>query len=323
MNVSSPVAAARANPGIVLRPLNDGDRAAYGEMVHASFNAWYWRHGWGRDYFQSTPSEAAVFYDIYNDLTPGRSFAAFDPDSGRLLGACFYHPRERHVSLGIMAVHPSHSGRGIGRALVNAIVRFTDEGGYPSLRLVSSAMNMDSLSLYNRAGLVPRQAYHDMIIAVPPDGLPSRHPACDRVRPATTADVAAMGVLELEVSGIRREPDYRYALRNPRSCLHTAVCVDGSGVPEGWLMAVRHPALNMIGPGVARTEEAAAALICTQLEHFRGQVVLLVVPMDKRRLVETLYGWGARNVETHLFQARGKFQPFAGVNLPSFLPETG
>ncbi len=31
----------------------------------------------------------------------------------------------------------------------------------------------------------------------------------------------------------------------------------------------------------------------------------------------------ACNVETHLFQVRGKFQAFNGVSLPSFLPETG
>jgi hypothetical protein len=45
--------------------------------------------------------------------------------------------------------------------------------------------------------------------------------------------------------------------------------------------------------------------------------------MDKRQLVETLYRWGGINVETHLLQVRGTFQPSAGVNLPSFLPETG
>jgi hypothetical protein len=32
---------------------------------------------------------------------------------------------------------------------------------------------------------------------------------------------------------------------------------------------------------------------------------------------------GAHNVETHLVQVRGQFQPFNGVSLPSFLPETG
>lgn len=38
----------------------------------------------------------------------------------------------------------------MGRALVNAIIDFTDASGYTVLRLVSSAMNMDSFSLYNR-----------------------------------------------------------------------------------------------------------------------------------------------------------------------------
>jgi hypothetical protein len=52
-------------------------------------------------------------------------------------------------------------------------------------------------------------------------------------------------------------------------------------------------------------------------------IALVMVPMDKRELVETLYEWGARNAETHLLQVRGKFQAFNGVNLPSFLPETG
>lgn len=57
--------------------------------------------------------------------------------------------------------------------------------------------------------------------------------------------------------------------------------------------------------------------------RFRGGAALLAVPMERRHVVEALYDWGARNVETHLFQVRGQFQPFAGVNLPSFLPETG
>ena len=51
--------------------------------------------------------------------------------------------------------------------------------------------------------------------------------------------------------------------------------------------------------------------------------VLMVIPMDKRKLVMQAYAWGAVNVETHLGQVWGQFQPFQGVNMPSFLPETG
>jgi hypothetical protein len=60
-----------------------------------------------------------------------------------------------------------------------------------------------------------------------------------------------------------------------------------------------------------------------ELNRFRGEAALVVIPMDCRQMVEALYVWGAVNVETHLTQVRGRFQPFTGVNLPSFLPETG
>lgn len=89
------------------------------------------------------------------------------------------------------------------------------------------------------------------------------------------------------------------------------------------MISVKHPALNMTGPGVARTQEASAALIRASLERYKGEAVLSVIPMDCSRLVRQMYDWNARNVETHLFQVRGEFKPFTGVSIPSFLPETG
>ena len=305
------------------RPLSDTDRTEYGHMLHSAFNTWYWRHGWGRDYFTCTPDDAAVFYDIYNDLNPGCSIAFFDRTTGALAGACFYHPREHHMSLGIMAVHPDYFGRGIGRALVNGIAQFTDDNKLSSLRLVSSAMNMDSFSLYNRSGLVPRVSYNDMILEVPADGLAVVAPGQDRVRDAKLSDIDAMAQLEHELSGISRRTDYEYAINNERGFLSAAVIEDESGTLSGFAISVKCPALNMIGPCVARSEEDALALVRRQLDNFAGQVPLFLVPMQKRHMVETLYSWGARNVETHLYQVRGDYSECRGVNMPSFLPETG
>ena len=78
-----------------------------------------------------------------------------------------------------------------------------------------------------------------------------------------------------------------------------------------------------MGPCVARSEETAIALVRRELERFRGSGVLFLVPMEKRKMVEQFYRWGAVNVETHLKQVWGEFQPFRGVNMPGFLPETG
>ena len=222
-----------------------------------------------------------------------------------------------------MSVHPSFSGQGVGRAIVREIVRLTEAGGYPALRLVSNAINMDSFSLYNRAGLVPHQPYHDMIITVPATGALIRDPARSRVRPASLNDVAAMAQVEDEVSGIRREMDYRYVIQNSRGVLRATVLEAPQGGLDGWMIAVKCPALKMLGPCVAKSEEAAATLIAEALDWFAGHTVLCLIPMNKQTLVHRLYSWGARNVETQLFQARGAFKPFAGVNMPSFLPENG
>lgn len=308
---------------MLLRPLTADDRSVYSHMLHRAFNTWYGARGWSSDYFACTPEQAGIFLDIYGDISPGRSIAAFDPGSGELMGACFYHPREHHVSLGIMSVSPDYFRRGVGRAMVNHIVDFTESNQYPALRLVGSAINMDSFSLYNRSGFVPRGSYHDMVIAVPTGGLMVDYPLRKQVRDATLADIDAMAELEIEVSGISRINDYRYAIENPRGVLHAQVFENRDGSLDGFMVSIQCPALNMLGPCVARSEKATLALLLQATERFRGQVPLFVIPMDKRELVETLYGWGARNVETHLFQVRGKFQPFNGVSLPSFLPETG
>lgn len=308
----------------LLRPLSDSDITEYADMLYSSFNAWYWKHGWGRNYFGCTPQETSIFYNIYNDLTPGCSVAAFDAKTGRMMGACFFHPREYHVSLGIMSVHPNYGGRGVGRRLVSHILGFTRERQYQSCRLVSSAINMDSFSLYNRAGFIPRAVYHDMVINVPAKGMGEIHVAGeDRVRDATAADIKAMGELEMEVSGIRRELDYRYSIENPRGVLHATVHANDQHGIDGFMISIKHPALNMLGPCVARTEEIAVALIRRELERFTGTWVLLVVPMEKRKMVEQLYVWNAINVETHLVEVWGHFPGIKGVNMPSFLPETG
>lgn len=308
---------------MLLRPLTGDDRNVYASMLHRAFNVWYRAHGWPSDYFSCTPEQAGIFLDIYNDISPGSSIAAFDRNSGKLLGACFFHPREHHVSLGVMSVDPDYFRCGVGRALVDHIVDFTDSHHYEALRLVGSAINMDSFSLYNRSGFVPRGSYHDMVLPVPLAGLSVRYPLREQVRNAVPADIDAMAALEMEVSGISRVNDYRYAIENPRGVFQALVFENIDGAVEGFMISIKHPALNMLGPCVARNEKITLALLLQASERFQGATPLFVVPMDKRELVETLYDWGARNVETHLFQVRGKFQAFNGVNLPSFLPETG
>ena len=304
-----------------LRTMEPRDRAAVADLIYISINYWYQTHGHGA-LFSGGPGVTEVFYDVYEALDPGCGVVAESVRTGRLMGSCFYHPREHHVSLGIMNVHPNYFGHGAARAMLEFIIEFAERERKP-LRLTQSAMNLDSYSLYTRAGFVPRQAYQDMVLAVPKDGLPHTTPGTDRVRPATIDDVAAMGELEMAVGGICREKDYRYCIENRDGFWQALVAEGDSGGLDGFLISCGHGAMNMLGPGVVRAQEPAAALILRSLDAYRGRAPVFLVPVDCDRLVRQMYSWGARNCELHFCQVRGEFRPFAGVNMPTFLPETG
>lgn len=304
-----------------LRPARGEDRDEIAGLICASLNIWYQEHGGGA-IFPGGPRDADVFFEVYEALEPGHCVVAEDAATGRLAGSCFYHPRPTHVSLGIMNVHPDYFGRGVARDLLRFITDFTDQGGYPALRLISSAGNLDSFSLYNRAGFFPRAVYQDMVLSVPAAGLGLTAEGLERVRPATPADAAAMAALELAVSGVQRGGDYAFCLRNQNGFWRASVYEDGQGRIAGYMISSGHRALNILGPAVAATDGVAAALLLHELDQYRGRTPLFILPADHPRLVSQAYQWGARNVELHLCQVRGAFQPFAGVVMPTFLLET-
>lgn len=305
-----------------LRAATADDRHAVADLICVSTNYWYRASG-KPAIFGNGPSSTTLFFDVYEALDPSCCVVAEDPTTRHLMGSCFYHPRDTHVSLGIMNVHPNHFGRGVAGALLRFVLDFADRAGKP-VRLVSSAMNLDSYSLYTRAGFVPRRAFQDLMLAVPAEGLPHAVNGLEqRVRPARVEDIPSIVALEEEISHIRREKDFRYFLDNRDGIWGLSVLDDGRGGGiDGFLASVNHPGSNMLGPGAARTEDAAAALVLAELNRHRGRSPVWLVPADCGGLVRRMYAWGAKNVEIHFAQVRGRFDGFDGVVLPTFMPET-
>ena len=305
---------------ISLRRLRDDEWDEVATMIFDSTNSWYQKN-FSKNVFNGQPSAARVFPEVYEAMDPGLCIIA--ESGGRIAGSCFVHPRETHFSLGIMNVHPKFYGQGIAGIILREIISMAEAEGKP-VRLVSSAMNLDSYSLYTKHGFVPRQAFQDMFLPVPEDGLAVEPPAGHgRVREATLDDVVAMADLEMELSHIRREKDYRHFVENAAGIWHVSVIEgEGSGI-DGFLCSVNHPGSNMLGPGVMRTEADAAALIFAELDAHRGRAPVFLVPVDAAELVRTLYSWGARNCEMHFCQVLGEFHEFNGIAMPTFMPETG
>ena len=175
---------------LTLRPMEARDWDEVAELICLGTNHWYQTHGMG-PIFVNGPQSARLFCEVYEALDPGCCILAVNQDSGKIAGSCFYHPRPTHVSLGIMNVHPNYFGASVARRLLSFIIEFADQADKP-VRLVSSALNLDSFSLYNRAGFVPRSAFQDMYLKIPPSGLSFDPPGLDNVRAATLDDVPAM-----------------------------------------------------------------------------------------------------------------------------------
>ena len=161
-----------------------------------------------------------------------------------------------------------------------------------------------------------------MWLTVPPEGFKQDVPGVQHVRDAKMADVPAIAALELELSGVSREQDYRYCIENAGGFWHTSVFENEAGGIDGFLSSSLHPALNMLGPGVCRSEREGLALIKRELDVNRGRSPVVLVPVERENIVRQLYQWGARNCELHFCQVRGHFQPFKGINFPTFIMET-
>ena len=155
------------NSEVELRRLHESEWDEVATLIFDSTNSWYQKN-FSKNVFNGQPSAARVFPEVYEMMDPGCCIIA--ESGGRMAGSCFVHPRETHFSLGIMNVHPKFYGRGIAGVILREIIAMAEAESKP-VRLVSSAMNLDSFSLYTRHGFVPRATYQDMFLPVPEDGL--------------------------------------------------------------------------------------------------------------------------------------------------------
>ncbi|XAM01264.1 GNAT family N-acetyltransferase [Phycisphaeraceae bacterium D3-23] len=312
-------------PDLRLRPITPDDFDAVASLVITSTNHWYRQH-LGHDIFTCSAHDARLFCEVYEALDPGQGVLVEDPATDALAGSCFVHPRKTHVSLGIMNTAPDYAGRGVAGRLLRHVTALADARGLPT-RLVSSAMNLDSFSLYNRAGFAPRAVYQDMLFNVPEGGIAAPAKPADNagieVRPATASDVPAIDALEQRTTGISRADDWHYFIDNALGVWTASVAFASDGTLIGVLGSVVHPASAMVGPGVMADDHAALALLHHTLNLRRGKSLVALIPSDHPVLTKQGYAWGGRNCELHVAQVRGEAQATRGVVMPTFMPETG
>ena len=310
---------------MLIRPMQETEWDAVAGLIHLSTNHWYSSH-LGHEIFGCEPADCRLFPEVYEALDPGCCLVAEEKGSGELLGSCFFHPRESHWSLGIMNVRPGLTGRGVARHLLNEIVTLAEAESKP-LRLVSSCMNLDSFSLYTKAGFQPQTLFQDMQFPadMDPSSLQWPLPPGIQVRPVRATDPPALAQLEQRLTGLHRPGDHAFFQRNESGHWHGWMSETAAGEATGFLYGIEHPASCMLGPGVMTDEATALALIGAALSSMRRPESrpVLLVPVRATGLVAELYQRGARNLELHVSQVRGDSPEPVAVVMPTFMPETG
>ena len=225
-------------------------------------------------------------------LALGAGIAAVDGD-GSTIGVGLRWSFGRDVgTIGLVLVAPDRQGRGIGRALMNALIA---DSGSRTLMLNATA---EGLPLYEKLGFVStglvRQHQGRPFVLPPAPDVPLR-----RVLPA---DHAALCALDAAVFGADRSELIDRLLASGDAWL-----VDRAGQPAGFAVLRAFGRGMIIGPVVASNEDEAIALVAAATKAAPSGVLRADIPANAEDLAAWLTAAGLPAIDTVTVMLRGSW----------------
>ncbi|MBI3286611.1 MAG: GNAT family N-acetyltransferase, partial [Chloroflexi bacterium] len=135
----------------------------------------------------------------------------------RLVGFTCSIPRDRLWYLSYLVVHPEYQGQGIARELLTRVLEGSYRGRIEVRAAYADTANWVSVSLYARHGLFPRVPLLHLqgsITEIAPPAEEKQPPEFE-VAQLSEETLRALGALDEEVRGVRREVDHRFWLGVP------------------------------------------------------------------------------------------------------------
>ena len=259
-----------------LRPMHAGDLAA----MHGLAQQMSWPH---------RPEDCAQL------LALGAGIVAADA-KGHTVGGGLRWSFGRDVgTIGLVLVAPDQQGRGIGRALMKALIADSEPR---TLMLNATA---EGLPLYEKLGFVStgfvRQHQGRLAEA------PVFPPAVDvPLRRAISSDHAALCALDAAVFGADRS-----ALIGRLLATGDAWLVDRAGQPAGFAVLRAFGRGMIIGPVVASSEDEAIALVAAAAKAAPPGVLRVDIPANAEGLAAWLTAAGLPAIDTVTVMLRGNW----------------
>ena len=204
------------------------------------------------------------------------------------------------AALGMVLVSPEHQGRGVGRAIMEALMQ---AAGPRALMLHATT---EGMPLYAKLGFHPagivRQHQGRLI---PGLALLSAAPKC--VRRAVATDEDAIHLLDERAFGAKRS-----ALLTRLTHLGQTWVAEENKRLTGFALRRAFGRGEIIGPVVARNEEEAIALIAGAMSDAPPGVLRIDVPGEAERLGSWLAAAGLAPIDTVAPMRRGPWPAVGG-----------
>jgi ribosomal protein S18 acetylase RimI-like enzyme len=238
-----------------------------------------------------TPSSFQSELQIYLQLQPdGWLIAECDGVPVGMVGAVDYGT---FAYIGLLSVHPSFQRRGIGQSLMERILAWLDERGSPNAVLDATELGTP---LYTKLGFVEDEK---SLVFIWNSGMQELS-ASESVSELRSDDLAAVTAFDTPLFGANRQAVLTAFLNQ---FPHRAFLVrDSTGQIIGYLFAQ----LQKLGPWVATTPTAAAALLTTALQLSFNGTPRVLVPSLNRAAITLLQGYGFKEERSLSHMRRGR-----------------
>ena len=286
------------NTTINLRRGRAEDAEKLGIICYEAFKAIADQHNFPHDF----PSPEAGIGLISMLLSRPDAYSTVAEDaSGRILGSNFLWEGDPVAGVGPITVDSEVQNSSVGRAMMEDVIKRSEDKGFASVRLVQSAYHNRSLSLYTKLGFDAVEPLS--CIQGGPLGLKVQGHS---VRKMTPADIGAADALCFRIHGHTRHADVSGAVQQG-----SATVVEHDGRVTGYATMV-----GFFGHAVGESNEDIKALIGAA-ETFAGPGFLL--PTRNAELLRWALGRGLKIVQPLTLMSRGVYQDPKGAFLPSIL----
>lgn len=284
--------------GINIQSVKPEHLPSLAKICFEAFGSLQERHGVERDF--DSVETAGMVVGLFANRPDFAGFIATDAKTGEILGSNFLGFSDAVAGVGPITIAPAAQSRGVGKALMVAVMDEAKRRGIAQVRLMQEAINTTSISLYTKLGFDWREC-------------------ASMMRPAAAAqdDAGCRPVTEAELPVIDALSKRHYhASRVNEAAGFLKIGLPGfilrrDGNDTGYYFA------GMLGHGFAQTDQDMADLIGHTTRHAPPQFHKFLLPLGQNDLHRLLMSRGGRTVKLFNYMTTGPYTRPTGAWIPS------